>query len=67
MSIRHHHQVISKALNDAVHDSLIQHNPATTARKPKAERYNASFLNPAELDTLLALFIGNVVELPVNL
>ena len=50
-----------------MHDSLIQYNPAATARKPKAERYNASFLNPAEIDTLLALFIGNVVELPVNL
>lgn len=67
MSIRHHHQVISKALSDAVHDSLIQYNPASAARKPKIERYNASFLNPAEIDTLLSLFIGNPVELPVNL
>ena len=59
-SIQHHHQAISKALNDAVHDSLIQYNPAVTARRPKAECYNASFLNAAEIDTLLALFIGNV-------
>ena len=67
MSIRHHHQVISKALSDAVHDGLIQFNPASAARKPKVERYNASFLNPSEIDTMLALFIGNVAELPVNL
>ena len=67
MSIRHHHQVISKALSDAVHDGLIQFNPASAARKPKTERYNASFLNPSEIDMMLALFIGNVVELPVNL
>ena len=67
MSIRHHHQVISKALSDAIHDGLIQFNPASAARKPKVERYNASFLNPSEIDTMLALFIGNVAELPVNL
>ena len=67
MSIRHHPQVISKALSDAVHDGLIQFNPASAARKPKTERYNASFLNPSEIDMMLALFIGNVVELPVNL
>lgn len=59
--------MISKALSDAVHDGLIQFNPASAARKPKTERYNASFLNPSEIDMMLALFIGNVVELPVNL
>jgi len=66
-TIKHHHQVISKALTDAVRKGLLNFNPASSAKTPKAERFSGSFLNPNELNQLLGLFIGNVVELPVTL
>ena len=66
-TIKHFHQVLSKALTDAVRQGLINHNPASVARTPKAEKFMGNFLNPSELDELLALFIDSPVELPVNL
>lgn len=66
-TIKHHHQNISKALSDALRHGLIIVNPATAARTPKAEKYKAEFLNPKELEAMLMLFKGNVVELPVTL
>lgn len=66
-TIKHFHQVLSKALTDAVRRGLINHNPASVARTPKAEKFMGSFLNPSELDELLALFINNPIEIPVNL
>lgn len=35
-TIKHFHQVLSKALTDAVRQGLINHNPASVARTPKA-------------------------------
>lgn len=66
-TIKHHHQNISKALSDALRKGLIRFNPASSARTPKAEKYKGDFLNPRELETMLTLFKGNVVELPVIL
>ncbi len=66
-TIKHMHQLISKSLTDAVRRGLINFNPASAAKTPRAERYVGSFLNPSELDELLALFIDSPVELPVNL
>lgn len=66
-TIKHHHQHISKALNDAVRRGLILANPATTAHTPKAPKYKAEYLNPAQVTEVLNLFIGNVAELPITL
>ena len=66
-SIKHHHQNISKALNDAVRKGLLQMNPASIARTPKAERFKGQFLNVEQLDELISLFHGQVIELPVML
>ena len=69
-TIKHHHQNISKALSDAVHDRLIALNPASSAKMPKQERtkkFKPEFLNTKEVDSLLVLFDGSVVELPVRL
>lgn len=66
-TIKHFHQVLSKALTDAVHQGLLNHNPASVARTPKTEKFMGNFLNPSELDELLTLFIDSPVELPVNL
>ena len=66
-TIKHHHQNISKALSDAVRRGLIPYNPAAAARTPKQEKFNPEFLNTKEVDDLLILFSGSVVELPVRL
>lgn len=67
MTIKHHHQNISKALSDAVRKGLLVTNPASNARTPKAEQFKAEFLNQKEVNDLLLLFKGSVVELPVKL
>lgn len=66
-TIKHHHQNISKALNDAVRDGLISDNPARVARTPKQTQYKGEFLNQEQTKQMLMLFKGNVIELPVIL
>lgn len=66
-TIKHHHQNISKALNDAVRRGLILANPAAVARTPKAPQYRPRYLNPEEVSEALNLFVGHTAELPVVL
>ena len=66
-TIKHHHQNISKALSDAVRKGLILANPAASAKTPKAEKFKGKFLNRKQINELLLLFRGNVIELPVLL
>ena len=64
-TVRHHHQNISKALNDALRHELINSNPAQKAKLPKAKKYIGAFLNPNQLQQLLALFQGMEIEFAV--
>lgn len=66
-TIKHHHQNISVALQHAVRKGMILYNPASSAKTPKAETFRSEFLNPEQLQDLLLLFKGSVVELPVTL
>lgn len=66
-TIKHHHQNISKALSDAIHDKLLMYNPASAARTPKTEKFKAKFLTPKQLEQLMILIKGTVIELPVQL
>lgn len=66
-SIKHHHQNISKALSDAVHDKLIMYNPASAAKSPSPAKFKAKFLTPKQLEQLMILLKGTVIELPVQL
>lgn len=66
-TIKHHHQNISKALNDAVRRGLILANPAAVARTPKAPQYRPRYLNLEEVAQVLNLFDGHTAELPVML
>lgn len=66
-TIKHHHQNISKALNDAVRKGILSLNPAISAKPPKARKYIGQFLNPDQLHDLICLFEDTVVELPVKI
>ena len=66
-TIKHHHQNIGRALADAVRLGLIPTNPATAARTPKPDKYVANFLNPTEINKLIALFENTVIKIPVAL
>ena len=66
-TIKHHHQNISNALSDAVRRGIIYANPASSVKPPKAEKYKAEFLNPEQVDNLLLLVKGTVIEIPVIL
>lgn len=66
-TIKHHHQVISKALNDAVRRELILVNPATAARAPRAPRFMPEYLNQEEVSKLINLFKGHTAALPISL
>ena len=66
-TIKHHHQNISNALSDAVRRGILLTNPASSAKTPKAEKYKAEFLNPEQVDNLLLLAKGTVIEIPVTL
>lgn len=66
-TVKHHHQNISKALNDAVRKGYITSNPAAYAKSPKAQKYIGSFLNPEQLNDMILLFEGTIIKLPVQL
>ena len=66
-TIKHHHQNISKALSDAVHDQLLAYNPASSAKSPSPAKFKAKFLTPKQLEQLMILIKGTVIELPVQL
>lgn len=66
-TIKHHHQNISKALNDAVHNEVLKYNVAKNARTPKVEKFKAKFLSQEQTKQLLKLFKGSTIELPVIL
>ena len=66
-TLKHHHQNISKALNDAISKGYISFNPATYAKTVKEERFNAEFLNKSQIEELLELLNDNPIKLAVEL
>ena len=66
-TIKHHHQNISKALSDAVRKELIFANPAANAKTPKVHKYRCTFLTFEEVNQLIELVKGTVIEIPVIL
>lgn len=67
MTLKHHHQNISKALNDAVAKGYIAYNPASYAKTIKVKRFHANFLNSKQIEELLELFKNTSLELVVEL
>jgi len=66
-SIRHHAENMSKAFEDAIFRELLAFNPTKRAKPPKMKKFKAAFLNLEEIEQLLSLFKGNIIELPVTL
>ena len=66
-SIRHHAENMSKAFEDAIFRELLAFNPTKRAKPPKMKKFKAEFLNLKEIEQLLSLFKGNIIELPVTL
>ncbi|MDD6633914.1 MAG: site-specific integrase [Ruminococcus sp.] len=66
-TIKHHHQNISKALTDAVEKGFISVNPSSSAKTPKQERFETTFLNTSQINKLLDFVKGSTIELPVEL
>lgn len=66
-TVKHFHQAIGKALQDAMKRGLIYVNPSRLAKSPRQDRFKASFLNPSQLDKLVRIFKGSQIEVPVSL
>ena len=66
-TIRHHAENMSKAFEDAIFRDLLVTNPTKKAKPPKVKKFKAAFLNLEEIEQLLSLFKGNIIELPVTL
>ena len=49
-TIRHAHALLSTILNDAVAEGLLLTNPCRFSRLPRAPRYEAVYLSPAEVE-----------------
>ena len=66
-TLKHHHQNISKALNDAASEGYISVNPATNAKTAKEEQFNAEFLNESQIQELLSLLAESPIRIAVEL
>ena len=66
-TVRHHHQNLSKALNDAVRREIIPFNPAHNAKAPKVPKFRGAYLNPKQLKIMLSLFKDSPVEHPIQM
>lgn len=53
-TVRHAHALLSTILNDAVAEGLLLTNPCRFSRLPRAPRYEAVYLSPAEVERLVA-------------
>ena len=66
-TIQHHHQNISKALNDAVEKGYINFNPDVSSKRPKLKTFNAKFLNQKQINNMLTAIENEIIYLPVLL
>ena len=61
------HRVLTKALNDAVDDEVIDRNVATRFKTPETPRYQYTVYSREEMNALLLAVKGSSLELPVFL
>ena len=66
-SIIYVHKVLSKALEDAFKDGLINRNPAKTVTPPRASKYEAKFLTVAQIKDMLEKLYDDEMFMPIYL
>lgn len=66
-TVKKHYSNLNQALNHAVRMGLIKHNPATSVKLPKKQKFKGEFYSPEELQILFRLVRGTVIEPVVRL
>lgn len=62
-----HHQIINTSLQYAVYNRLLKDNPAKLAKKPKKEKTDIKYYTTQELEKLLKVSKGDVLETAIRL
>lgn len=65
-TVLQHHRVFRKALDYAWKMQMITKNPADMVESPKAQKYNATVLEPKDVKKLLIASKNTMFEVPVN-
>lgn len=64
-TIKHHHQLLLKALNDAVGCEILRKNVVKQATPPMVMKYRTTFYSKDELDRLMEAAKSSVVYFPI--
>jgi integrase len=64
-TVKHHHRLLSKALNDAVDWEFLNKNVAQKAKPPKPKKFRATFYSKEELDRLIEASKSSTVYYPM--
>jgi integrase len=64
-TVKHHHRLLSKALNDAVDWELLDKNVAQKAKPPRPKKFRPTFYSKEELDRLIEAAKTSVVYYPM--
>ena len=64
-TVKHYHALLHRAFKYAVKMDLLGSNPTEKTELPKLKKFNATFYNKDELDTLFKAFEGDRMELVV--
>jgi integrase len=64
-TVKHHHRLLSKALNDAVDWEFLNKNVAQKAKPPKPKKFRATFYSMEELDRLFEAEKSSTVYYPM--
>ncbi|MFC0560399.1 tyrosine-type recombinase/integrase [Halalkalibacter alkalisediminis] len=64
-SVKHHHRLLCKMLNDAIDWEFLTKNVALKAKPPKPERFNPTFYSKEELNRLFEAATASTVYHPI--
>lgn len=64
-TVKHHHRLLSKALNDAVDWEFLDKNMAKKAKPPKPKKFRATFYSKKELEKLFEAAKSSTVYYPM--
>jgi integrase len=64
-TVKHHHRLLSKALNDAVDWEFVNKNVALKSKPPKPKKFRPTFYSKEELDLLFEAAKSSTVNYPI--